>query len=79
MMKTPTEIRQMWTDAYNLLVEVYKDEDALNQPAEQFFERLLDKMKAESEKHHHPHANDLLLAIYDQAERLWKEKHDATA
>ena len=54
MMKVPTEIRQMWTDSYNLLVEVYKDEDALNQPAEQFFGNLLGKMKAESDKHHHP-------------------------
>lgn len=44
-----------------------------------FFGSLLDRIKDESEKHHHPHANDLLLAMYDQAERLWKEKHDATA
>lgn len=79
MMKVPTEIRQMWTDAYNLLVDVYKDEEMLEQTDEQFFGNLLDRIKAESEKHHHPHANDLLLAMYDQAERLWKEKHDATA
>lgn len=76
-MKVPAEIRQMWTDAYNLLVEVYKDDNALNQPAEQFFDSLLGKMKAESDKHHHLHSNDLLLAAYDQAERLWKEKHNA--
>ena len=78
-MKVPAEIRQMWTDAYNLLVEVYRDEDALNQSAEMFFDSLLGRMKSESEKHNHPHANDLLLATYDQAERLWKEKHNATA
>lgn len=37
MMKVPTEIRQMWTDAYNLLVDVYKDDEKLEQTDEQFF------------------------------------------
>ena len=29
-MKVPNEIRQMYTDAYNMLVDVYKEEDDLN-------------------------------------------------
>lgn len=80
MMKVPTEIRQMWTDAYNLLVDVYKNEEALNGTADDFFGNLLERMQNESVAHHeHPHINDLLLAVYDQAARLWKEKHNATA
>lgn len=78
-MKVPAEIRQMWTDAYNLLIEIYNDEDALSLTGEECFGPLLDKVKAEADKHNHPHANDLLLAVYDQAERLWKEKHDAAS
>lgn len=76
-MKVPNEIRQMYTDAYNMLVDVYKEEDDLNLGGEEFFGRLLDRMKAVADKHNHPLANDLLLAAYDQAERLWKEKHNA--
>lgn len=78
-MKVPAEIRAMWTEAYQLLVEVYRDEEALSQDEEGFFGALLGRMKTESEKHHHPHANDLLLAAYDQAERLWKERHNAAS
>ena len=77
-MKVPAEIRQMWTDTYNMLVEVYKDDEALALPAEEFFDRLLERIKTEAGKHSHPHANDLLFAVYDQAERIWKERHDAS-
>ena len=76
-MKVPAEIRQMWTDAYNLLVEIYKDDEALTKDAESFFGPLADRIQAEANAHHHSHASDLLLAVYDQAERLWKENHNA--
>lgn len=75
-MKVPQEIRQMWTGAYNLLVEVYKDDAALDRDADGFFNPIIDKLRAEAEAHNHPHANDLLIAAYDQAERLWKERHN---
>jgi hypothetical protein len=58
---------------------VYKDEDDFKLGVDEFFDRLLDRMKAIANKHNHPLANDLLLAAYDQAERLWKEKHNAPA
>lgn len=61
-MKVPAEIRQMWTDAYNLLVEIYKDDEALTKDAESFFGPLADRIQAEANAHHHSHASDLLLA-----------------
>lgn len=77
-MKVPNEIRQMWTDSYNLLVEVYKNEAALQQDGEAFFGALVEKMSAAAEAlGYHDHANELLIAAYNQAERVWKGQHDA--
>lgn len=76
-MAIPNRIREMWRDAYNLLAATYADDKQalIASRDERFYEDLLDQLISIANKfENHPMAKDLLIAVYEQAERMWKEK-----
>lgn len=78
-MMVPSRLKSMWRDAYNLLIAIYADADnnLVFRRDELFFESILEQIQILAAKYEqHPMIKDLLVAVYEQAERLWKQSRD---